>query len=64
MDKIGPCKYGVKTCMCCWCEDPCNNGLQCKECEWEGEAVHNTYLCTGFTGIPPWEREIRDGKTM
>lgn len=56
MEQLKPCKFGIKSCMCCWCEKPCNNGLQCKECEWAGKAVHNTYLCTGFQGIPPWER--------
>lgn len=55
--QVQPCPYGVTTCMCCWCEEPCNNGLQCWECNREGKAVHNTYLCTGFTGTPPWERE-------
>ena len=39
-----PCKYGVETCMCCWCEKTCNNGLQCWECEYEGKAVHNFAL--------------------
>lgn len=66
--ELKPCPYGVNTCMCCWCEEPCNNGLQCKECEWEGKAVHNTYLCTGFVGTPPWDRDIErmknNGKTL
>lgn len=45
--ELKPCPYGVNTCMCFWCEKPYNNGLQCKEFEWAGEAVHDTYLCTG-----------------
>lgn len=24
MADVKPCKYGVETCMCCWCEKPCN----------------------------------------
>lgn len=55
--ELKPCEYGVDTCMCCYCEKPCNNGLNCWECKREGKAMHNIYLCTGFAGIPPWERD-------
>lgn len=60
---VQPCNYGVATCMCCWCEKPCNNGLNCFECKREGKAVHNIYLCTGFAGTPPWERVKANGET-
>ena len=56
MTEVRPCRFGVNTCMCCWCEIPCNNGLNCFECNAEEKAVHNIYLCTGFIGIPPWKR--------
>nr|DAT31001.1 MAG TPA: hypothetical protein [Caudoviricetes sp.] len=45
-----PCPYDKANCMCQFCEDPCNNGLTCFECTREGEAVHEVFLCTGFTG--------------
>ena len=60
---VQPCNYGVTSCMCCWCEKPCNNGLNCFECEMEGKAVHNIYLCSGFAGTPPWERVKENGET-
>lgn len=44
------CPYNQRNCMCQFCEDPCNNGLNCCECRWEGKAVHDIHLCTGFKG--------------
>lgn len=44
------CPVGNGNCMCQYCEDKCNNGLTCYECQRRGEAVHDVYLCTGFKG--------------
>ena len=60
--EVKPCPFGVNTCMCCWCENPCNNGLNCFECNAEEKAVHDIYLCTGFIGIPPWKRKVGNGE--
>lgn len=50
MDRLKPCPYDNYMCMCQFCEDKCNNGLNCSDCEYKGKAVHTTYLCTGFVG--------------
>ena len=44
------CPFGNKRCMCQYCEDPCNNGLNCHDCQFNNKAVHDIYLCTGFKG--------------
>lgn len=45
-----PCLFGNDNCMCQFCETPCNNGLNCSDCNREGKPVHGVYLCTGFDG--------------
>lgn len=45
-----PCPFGNARCMCQYCEVPCNNGLNCSDCRQKGQAVHDVFLCTGFTG--------------
>lgn len=49
-NEIRPCPYDNYNCMCQFCDDKCNNGLNCFECKREGKAVHDIYLCTGFDG--------------
>lgn len=44
------CPYGVRKCMCQFCERQCNNGFNCAECKQNEKAVHEIYLCTGFEG--------------
>ena len=44
------CPYNNRNCMCQFCEDQCNNGLNCSDCRFEGEPVHSIYLCTAFKG--------------
>lgn len=44
------CPFGVYDCMCSFCEDPCNDGLNCSDCHHAGRACHHVYLCTGFSG--------------
>lgn len=44
------CKFGNAECMCQFCLDQCNHGLNCDDCKHEGKAVHSVSLCTGFTG--------------
>lgn len=56
------CEFKNPECLCQWCEEPCNNGLQCAECKQLGKGVHNCYMCTGFVGTYPWgttSEEIR-----
>ena len=48
------CSFGSPQCLCQWCEKPCNDGLNCHDCEHHDEAKHNIYVCTGFTGTYPW----------
>ena len=50
MAELKPCPFDNRMCMCQFCEDPCNNGLQCADCDHEGKIMHTTYLCTGFVG--------------
>lgn len=47
------CKFGNSRCLCQWCEDQCNNGLECHECDMNGKAMHDCYMCTGFVGTYP-----------
>lgn len=44
------CPFGNANCMCQFCEEPCNNGLNCSDCRHEGKVVHDIHLCTGFQG--------------
>jgi len=44
------CPFDNAECVCQFCEEPCNNGLNCWECKNEGKQVHSIYLCTGFKG--------------
>lgn len=48
--KFEPCPFDNYNCMCQFCEEKCNKGLNCFECEREGKPVHSVYLCTGFAG--------------
>lgn len=50
MEEIKPCPFVNYNCMCQFCTEPCNNGLNCLECEDSGKAEHSVYMCTGFTG--------------
>lgn len=50
MDSERKCRFDNAECMCQFCEEPCNNGLNCYECERAGNPVHSVYLCTGFKG--------------
>lgn len=50
MAELKPCQFDNYMCMCQFCEDKCNNGLQCSDCEHSGKVEHTTYLCTGFIG--------------
>lgn len=47
---LSMCPFENANCMCQFCEDPCNNGLNCSDCNHSGKAEHNIYLCTGFRG--------------
>lgn len=44
------CPVGNANCMCQYCEDKCNNGFNCYECQRQKKPVHDIYLCTGFKG--------------
>ncbi len=44
------CPFNNANCMCQFCTEPCNNGLNCWECKSKDEQVHSVYLCTGFKG--------------
>lgn len=44
------CPFDNANCMCQSCEEPCNNGMNCSDCRYEGRVAHNVYLCTGFSG--------------
>lgn len=50
MAELKPCPFNNYNCMCQFCEDKCNNGLNCSDCEYNGKAEHTFYLCTGFKG--------------
>ena len=61
------CPFDNYNCMCQFCEDPCNNGLNCSDCEYQGKIMHTVYLCTGFKGdtvryIENWRRGVTGGK--
>lgn len=67
MDSGRQCKFGNDRCMCLFCQEPCNNGLTCYDCERAGEAVHSVYLCTGFTGsveeyLENWRKNQQEKK--
>lgn len=47
---LKPCPFDNYNCMCQFCENQCNNGLNCSDCNYAGKAVHEVYLCTGFEG--------------
>lgn len=47
------CPFGNKRCLCQWCIERCNNGLDCWECEKAEKQKHDIYMCTGFVGIYP-----------
>lgn len=62
MPELEPCPFDNTVCMCQFCEEPCNNGLNCSNCRHSGRAEHSVYLCTGFTGsleayIKNWRRD-------
>ena len=50
MAEVKPCPFGNHSCMCQFCEEPCNNGLNCSDCNFIGSIQHDVYLCTGFVG--------------
>lgn len=50
MAGLKPCKFGNKNCMCQFCEEQCNHGLNCSDCNYHGRVIHNIYLCTAFKG--------------
>ena len=62
MAELKPCPFKNHNCMCQFCEEPCNNGLNCHDCNYNGKSVHEVYLCTGFVGdlaayIGNWRNE-------
>lgn len=48
--ELKPCPFDNYMCLCQFCEDKCNNGLHCSDCEHSGKVEHTVYLCTGFEG--------------
>ena len=48
--ELKPCPVNNHICLCQFCEDKCNDGLYCYECERSGKAEHTVYICTGFEG--------------
>ena len=48
------CPFENTRCLCQWCEDQCNNGLTCHECDMKKQGVHDIYMCTGFEGMYPF----------
>ena len=44
------CPFDNTNCMCQFCENPCNNGLNCSDCRFHNKIMHTIYLCTGFEG--------------
>ena len=65
MAELKPCPYNNYNCMCQFCEDKCNNALNCSDCEHHGEVKHTVYLCTGFKGdsvayINNWKKGATD----
>lgn len=68
MSKLKPCPFNNYNCMCQFCKTPCNNGLNCSDCNHSGKVKHTVYLCTGFDGdtlayIENWKVGIRNGRT-
>ena len=53
MAELKPCPLNNHNCMCQFCIVPCDNGLNCSDCNHNGKAVHEVYLCTGFVGDVP-----------
>lgn len=63
------CPFNNYNCMCQFCEDQCNDGLNCFECKHEGKIMHSIYLCTGFSGdvvryIEHWKRGKADEEKL
>ena len=61
------CPFNNANCMCQFCTEPCNNGLNCWECKSKGEQVHSVYLCTGFKGdlnryLENWKAHQTEGE--
>lgn len=61
------CPFDNAECVCQFCEEPCNNGLNCWECKNEGKQVHSIYLCTGFKGdlnryLENWKAHRMEGE--
>ena len=50
MSELKPCPFDNDMCMCQFCEDKCNGGLHCSDCEHNDRIEHTVYLCTGFVG--------------
>lgn len=55
------CPFDNTNCMCQFCENPCNNGLNCSDCQFHNKIMHTIYLCTGFEGdfdkyLENWKR--------
>ena len=67
MEYKSQCPFDNRSCMCQFCEEPCNDGLNCWDCEYNGKIMHSVYLCTGFKGdtvkyIENWKRGVADGQ--
>lgn len=61
------CPFNNANCMCQFCAEPCNNGLNCWECKSKGEQVNSVYLCTGFKGdlnryLENWKAHQTEGE--
>lgn len=59
------CPFDNYNCLCQFCEDKCNNGLNCSDCNYKGKAVHEIHLCTGFKGdfeayLNHWEEKVKE----
>jgi len=50
MEDLKKCPFDNFQCICQFCEEPCNNGLNCYECVTKGGIRHSVYICTGFVG--------------
>lgn len=64
--ELKPCLFDNFNCMCQFCKNPCNNGLNCSDCNHSGKIEHTVYLCTGFDGciddyINNWKKGVENG---
>lgn len=47
------CQFNSNRCLCQWCENQCNDGLNCHDCDFNKKQKHDIYMCTGFVGTYP-----------